>query len=94
MNESQRKPGVTFWATIVLTLVLVAYPLSWGPVLWPESSGNFPESLIWADRAYDPIRWILSISPDAVGETWNLYLMLWASNAKMPYYNAATGSWE
>jgi hypothetical protein len=28
---SHRKPGVAFWATVVLVVALVGYPLSFGP---------------------------------------------------------------
>jgi hypothetical protein len=31
---SRKKPGVAFWATVVVVVVLVAYPLSFGPVCW------------------------------------------------------------
>jgi len=31
---SRKKPGVAFWATVVVVVVLVAYPLSFGPACW------------------------------------------------------------
>jgi hypothetical protein len=30
----RKKPGVTFWATVVMVVTLVAYPLSFGPACW------------------------------------------------------------
>jgi hypothetical protein len=30
----RKKPGVAFWATVVMVVVLVGYPLSFGPVCW------------------------------------------------------------
>jgi hypothetical protein len=30
----RKKPGVAFWATVALVVVLVAYPLSFGPACW------------------------------------------------------------
>jgi hypothetical protein len=30
----RKKPGVTFWATVVVVCLLVLYPLSIGPALW------------------------------------------------------------
>jgi hypothetical protein len=33
MSEERKKPGVAFWATVVLVAVL-AYPLSFGPACW------------------------------------------------------------
>ena len=29
--DASKKPSVAFWATVVLVVVLVAYPLSFGP---------------------------------------------------------------
>ena len=34
MTTDRKKPGVAFWATVVLVVVLVGYPLSFGPVCW------------------------------------------------------------
>jgi hypothetical protein len=34
MSEERKKPGVAFWVTVELVLVLVAYPLSFGPACW------------------------------------------------------------
>ena len=31
---SPKKPGVAFWAMVVVVAVLVAYPLSFGPACW------------------------------------------------------------
>jgi hypothetical protein len=33
MISGRKKPGVAFWATVVVVVVL-AYPLSYGPVCW------------------------------------------------------------
>jgi hypothetical protein len=33
MTTHRKKPGVAFWASVVLVAVL-AYPLSYGPVMW------------------------------------------------------------
>jgi hypothetical protein len=34
MPSDRRQPGVAFWATVVMVVVLVAYPLSFGPWCW------------------------------------------------------------
>jgi hypothetical protein len=36
VTSSRKKPGVAFWATVVVVVVLVllAYPLSFGPACW------------------------------------------------------------
>jgi hypothetical protein len=33
MTEERKKPGVAFWITVALVVVLVGYPLSFGPVV-------------------------------------------------------------
>ena len=33
MSERQKKPGVVFWASVVVVAVL-AYPISFGPACW------------------------------------------------------------
>jgi hypothetical protein len=30
----RKKPGVAFWASVVVTAVLIGYPLSFGPACW------------------------------------------------------------
>ncbi len=30
----RKKPGVAFWATVVVVAVLIGYPLSFGPASW------------------------------------------------------------
>jgi hypothetical protein len=58
MTTSRKKPGVAFWATVVVVVVLVAYPLSFGPACWLAARGKIP----FAPTAtvYRPIsRWIL-----------------------------------
>src|SRR5215510_8950693 len=37
MMTEGKKPSLAFWATIVLIVVLVAYPLSFGPWCWIAS---------------------------------------------------------
>jgi hypothetical protein len=34
MSDDRKKPGMAFWATVVVVAVLVAYPLSEGPAFW------------------------------------------------------------
>jgi len=42
MMSSQKKPGVAFWATVVVVVVLLAYPLSFGPACWLTSQRLSP----------------------------------------------------
>ena len=38
MTSDRKKPGVTFWATVIVAVVL-AYPLSFGPACWLTNQG-------------------------------------------------------
>jgi hypothetical protein len=42
-TKPARNPGVVFWATVGLVAVLVAYPLSFGPVFWLHEKGMMPD---------------------------------------------------
>ena len=37
MSEPKKKPGVAFRATVVVVVVLMGYPLSFGPACWISS---------------------------------------------------------
>ncbi len=55
MTPSRKKPGVAFWATVVVVVGLVAYPLSFGPACWLVSKET-PEDVgraLWT--AYAPL---------------------------------------
>ena len=55
MTSSRKKPGVAFWATAVVVVLLVAYPLSFGPAVWLTARGLFSESTV--QSFYLPILW-------------------------------------
>jgi len=63
----RKKPGVAFWATVVVALVLVGYPLSYGPFAWFEWSINVPKPFqpireaAW--RIYEPCYWLYDHGP-------------------------------
>jgi hypothetical protein len=40
----REKPGVAFWATVVVVVVVVAYPLSFGPACWLADRGILPRA--------------------------------------------------
>ena len=52
MSEDRKKPGVAFWATAVLVVVLVGYPLSFGPIFWLIDNGFIPHQPAY--RVYRP----------------------------------------
>ena len=39
MTSDRKKPGVAFWATVVVVVALLAYPLSFGPACWAVGRG-------------------------------------------------------
>jgi hypothetical protein len=50
--SDRNKPGIAFWATVVLVIVL-AYPLSFGPACWIAGDNETAISAIL--NVYDPI---------------------------------------
>jgi hypothetical protein len=78
MTEDRKKPGVAFWSTVVLLVVLVAYPLSAGPLQWARAHGLLSQGMIDAlTLFYSPIRWIHDIGPEALRQVLDWYLQLW-----------------
>src|SRR5262245_32714981 len=53
MSELRKKPGVAFWATVVVVVVL-AYPLSFGPVCWWRSESYHEASARFRNRYLPP----------------------------------------
>jgi hypothetical protein len=53
----RKKPGVAFWATVVVVAVLL-YPISFGPACWITSRTNMGASAIPA--VYRPLTWAMS----------------------------------
>jgi hypothetical protein len=51
---SRNKPGVAFWATVVVTLVLL-YVASFGPAIWLTARGYFRDSAV--QSVYMPVLW-------------------------------------
>lgn len=54
MSKNRQKTGVAFWATVALVVVLVGYPLSFGPACW-IASRSFPHNHHAFRMAYRPI---------------------------------------
>ena len=58
MNEPRKKPAVAFWATMIVVVVLVGYPLSIGPVAW-ISDHLLPAWMTPPiQAAYEPLFWL------------------------------------
>jgi hypothetical protein len=67
----RKKPGVGFWATVVVITMLVGYPLSFGPACWITSRGILEPAL--TARAYYPIVWISARGPRAIRDAIRWY---------------------
>jgi hypothetical protein len=52
---SRKKPGMAFWATVVVVAALAAYPLSFGPACWISSRASYGEILPF----YRPVEWAI-----------------------------------
>src|SRR4051812_6264463 len=50
----RKKPGVAFWATVVMVVALMAYPLSVGPACWISSRMGGGECN-FVSRLYAPV---------------------------------------
>ena len=52
-DDDHKKPGVAFWATVGLVVILVVYPLSFGPACW--ISTRFSDRAPFVDFVYQPL---------------------------------------
>jgi hypothetical protein len=87
VTSDRKPPGAAFWATVVVVVALVAYPLSFGPACWwfSQPANDFtPLSYdvdnahpfdLWprAPRAYWPLGWIAAIGPRAISRPLRSY---------------------
>ena len=71
-----KKPGVAFWATVVVVVTLVLYPLSIGPTIWFYTHNAVPS---WAQTPiewfYAPLDWLAHKFPSPF--FWYAYLWGW-----------------
>jgi hypothetical protein len=64
MNSHREKPGLAFWAAVVLVAAL-AYPLSFGPAFWVSSRCECGIRAVTI--FYRPILQLWTSGPRAVG---------------------------
>jgi hypothetical protein len=63
MSEPKKKPGVAFWASVVV-VALLAYPLSFGPACWLTAQ---PWQNVFNNDGWDmPPRWMQIYRPFGV----------------------------
>lgn len=83
MTSNHKKPGVALWATVVVVvvLVLVIYPLSYGPArvlaVRHAASGNVVR------RIYSPARSFAESAPDCVATPFIEYVGWWRNDQEI-----------
>ena len=66
MSELRKKPGVAFWATVVVVCLPIAYVLSFGPACWLVAKEYLGTDTIW--RMYRPIARLVSDPDDSIAK--------------------------
>lgn len=59
--DEQKKPGVGFWATVVVVTLLVLYPVSFGPACWFTSRFEYGRRQM--PFVYRPVTWVMEKGP-------------------------------
>ncbi len=89
MTAPPKKPGVAFWATVAAVVVLVAYPLSFGPaclavrhdLMLPITAAHIYRPLITFDRlpawASEAVCWYGGSTDDGQSVAAILANLLW-----------------
>lgn len=82
MNKDRRASPVTFWSTVVVSLLLL-YGLMLGPVDGLQSAGRFPEPVSSAVRwFYAPLSWAIAHAPEPVHKAFFAYVRFWVELLK------------
>ena len=78
MSDAQNKgPGVAFWMTVTMAVLLVVYPLSIGPVAWLVDREMLPEAVAEPlGIVYLPLQYVVASSP-ATMHLYAWYVSLW-----------------
>src|SRR5262245_54793865 len=76
MTPERKKPGVLFWATVVVLVALVGYCLSSGPAIWMLSGGYL--SIRTVETIYSPLTWIQDRSPEPLRRVGYEWISFWA----------------
>ena len=82
MTAERKRPGVAYWATVVVVVVaLLIYPLSQGPAGWLLMRNLNQTTMEWYLCFYSPLlnveAWLDTNAPKCVGAAISWYLGLW-----------------
>jgi len=74
---SRKKPGVAFWATVMVVVMLVLYPLSFGPACWISNRAGIGSSVV--ATIYRPITWAMNSGclPRLIDGPYREYYLWW-----------------
>ena len=75
MTTSRKHLCTAFWATLVVVVALVAYPLSFGPACWAVGRAHFADQAFRA--TYRPLVWIFQRLPPQAQSAAQWYVDLW-----------------
>jgi hypothetical protein len=87
---SRKKPGVAFWATVVLVIVLL-YPLSFGPVCWLCDRRIVNRRHAWS--IYRPCIWLCVYGPKSVRLSIHRYVG-WFGDKSLDFDNPGDVLWS
>jgi hypothetical protein len=79
---SRKKPGVAFWATVVVVAALILYPLSFGPACWIASREYAAQDLTLT--IYQPLVLMWLNSPDVLRHAIDWYANVGADGEVVP----------
>ena len=87
MTLDRKRPSAAFWATVVVVVALVGYPLSFGPMLWLCFKLDQPDWLGHLIQfAPDPILWIGENGPEPMAswiyDHYTQYISWWVELAE------------
>ena len=71
---SRKQPGVAFWAAVVVVVVLVAYPLSFGPACWISSRAQPSGQVV--SVVYYPVIRLFGALPESLNRAVAAYILL------------------
>jgi hypothetical protein len=75
-ETDNRHVGV--WIALFAIGMVIAYPLSYGPVLWAELNVDLPEWLLTGlGWVYEPVNLALELGPDWLVDIYDWYLEFW-----------------
>lgn len=74
-----KKPATGFWITVALVVVLVGYPLSFGPTVWLFEHSAVPKlAVLPIIEFYRPLEWAAGNSPKPIQSLFIGYVGLWS----------------